>query len=244
VVTWSPDSRYIAFNAGDDKLKKAAVTGGPAQVISCWTGATATWGVSDAILADPGPDGALWRVPGSGGQPVAATELDVAQKKRLHRYPFFLPDGRHFSYLAGSGGAAQGGVACVGSLDSKDSKPSPGITSEAKYADGYVLFIREGALMAQPFDLKQLEFSGEPFLLSNRSRQKMLAPAQIRLGLDQELLIRVVRAANQEFACRRHRPCAFLHQVAAIVRVCEMEQDIPGGLPAGDHPHRRSPPFR
>jgi len=113
-----------------------------------------------------------------------------------------------------------------------------------KYADGYVLFIREGALMAQPFDLKQLEFSGEPFLLSNRSRQKMLAPAQIRLGLDQELLIRVVRAANQEFACRRHRPCAFLHQVAAIVRVCEMEQDIPGGLPAGDHPHRRSPPFR
>jgi eukaryotic-like serine/threonine-protein kinase len=137
------------------------LAGGPPQVISNLIGSTATWGASDIILGGPGPDGTLWRVPAAGGQPVAATQLDAAQNERTHRYPFFLPDGQHFFYLASSG-LGQTNAAFVGSLDSKDRKLLPGITSEVKYADGYVLFVREGTLMAQPFDVSRLELSGDP----------------------------------------------------------------------------------
>jgi Tol biopolymer transport system component len=168
---WSADSQYIGFIA-EGKLKKVAATGGPAQVLASLPAGGnyfGTWNADGVILlaSDANPGGPLLRVSAGGGEPAPATELDKSRKETSHRYPHFLPDGRHFLYLA-TGSDARDRVVYVGSLDSTDRHPLQGIAAEVKYSSGHVVFVRDGALMAQPFDVKRLELAGEAFPVSDR----------------------------------------------------------------------------
>ncbi|MDA2925238.1 hypothetical protein MYX65_11425, partial [Acidobacteria bacterium AH-259-L09] len=89
--------------------------------------------------------------------------LDQSRQEIAHRYPYFLPDGRHFLYLAQSQQQEQSGI-YIGSLDSEESKFLLGADSNVVYAPpGYLLFGREQTLMAQPFDVKNLQITAEPF---------------------------------------------------------------------------------
>ena len=166
-IFWSPDSHDIGFFA-DGKLKRVAATGGPAQVLcSLPAGGNyfGTWsGSADILVAsDASPGGPLLRVPAGGGEPAAATELDKARKETSHRFPQFLPDGEHYVFLV-TGGDARDRTAYVGDLNSKERRRLPGIAAEAKYSpSGHLVFIRDGALMAQPFDVKRLALAGAPF---------------------------------------------------------------------------------
>src|SRR5262249_59863189 len=110
----------------------------------------------------PDARGPVYRVSAGGGTPVAASVYD--QKDSTHRYPMFLPDGRHFLYLVRHGGAGAGEnpEIRVGALDSKESRVVVHAASNAVYASGYLLYVREGALMAQRFDLGRLAVVGEP----------------------------------------------------------------------------------
>jgi Tol biopolymer transport system component len=165
-IFWSADSAFIGFSA-DGKLKKVAASGGPAQVVATLRpgGAYAgTWNAAGQILigAESIPDGPLLRVPDGGGSLEPASELDTARKESAHGFPFFLPDGRHYFFLARSSDAQSPLAAYVGELDSKDRRPLPGIASEVKYSPtGHAVFIRDGALMAQPFDPDSLELGGQ-----------------------------------------------------------------------------------
>ncbi|HEX5109560.1 MAG TPA: protein kinase [Vicinamibacterales bacterium] len=167
---WSADSRYIGFVA-EGKLKKVAATGGPAQELATLPTGNyfGTWNNDDVILvAGDGPGGPLLRVPaGSGGQPTPETELDKSRKEQSHRYPHFLPDGRHYLYLS-TGADARDRVVYVGTLGSKDRHSLPGIAAEVKYSSGHLVFVRDGALMAQKFDLKRLELVGDAFTIADR----------------------------------------------------------------------------
>ena len=168
---WSPDSQSVGFVA-EGKLKKVAAAGGPAQVLAGLQPSTnyfGTWGASGVMLlaSDAVAGGPLLRVPATGGQLAPATELDKSKKEQSHRFPQFLPDGRHFLYLA-TGSDARERVTYVGSLDSTERRPVQGIAAEAKYASGHLLFIRDGALMAVPFDLKRLELAGDAFAVADR----------------------------------------------------------------------------
>ena len=166
-VFWSPDSQDLGFFA-EGKLKRVAATGGPAQVVCAVpAGGTyfGTWSAAGVILfaADAGSGGPLFRVPAGGGEPVPATELDKSRKETSHRFPHFLPDGRHYLFLA-TGGDARDRTVYVGDLNSKDRHRLQGIAAEVKYApSGHLVFIRDGALMAQAFDVKRLELTGAPF---------------------------------------------------------------------------------
>jgi len=105
----------------------------------------------------------MFRVPASGGVPAPLTTLDQSRQEDSHRWPDFLPDGRRFIYFARSTQTEKSGI-YAGSLDSKDRKLILGTDRAAKYADpGYLLFVREKTLMAQQFDAKSLQLSGEPF---------------------------------------------------------------------------------
>lgn len=68
-----------------------------------------------------GPSGPLYKVSSAGGEPTPATTLDESRSETAHRWPYFLPDGHHFLYLALSR-QAEGGEVLVGSLDSKETK--------------------------------------------------------------------------------------------------------------------------
>ena len=169
---WSPDGRYLAFFAGG-KLKKIDVSGGPPQIL-CDTqeGRGGTWSREGVILFSPSSRDAILRVSSAGGVPATATELDLARREFSHRFPFFLPDGRHFLYLvqAVGTGPGEGREVCIGSLDSKERRPLLRVNSNVVFAPsapgasaGHVLFSRERTLVAQPFDAKRLRLSGEAF---------------------------------------------------------------------------------
>src|SRR6266850_2103200 len=66
---------------------------------------------------------------------------------------------------------------------------------------------------------------------------------KVSFGLDQKLLIRIIRTSNEELTAWRHRPRALLHQVAAVIRVGEVEQHITRGLSSGHHTDRGCPPL-
>lgn len=157
---WSPDSNYIAFIT-PNRLKKVAASGGPAQVLcNLETMREGTWGTEGVILLSQ-QNGPLFRVSAAGGEPAPATELDASRKETQHREPNFLPDGRHFTYVAVSSDPQKTGT-FIGSLDSKERRPLPGIASVSLHSpSGHMVFLRDGTLMAQPFDLDRLELSGD-----------------------------------------------------------------------------------
>jgi Periplasmic component of the Tol biopolymer transport system len=89
-------------------------------------------------------------------------------KDATHRYPRFLPDGKHFLFLLRHSGAGPGAepAVMVGALDSKESKLVVSVASNAVYASGQLLYVRQGALVAQAFDLDALAVRGEPMTIA------------------------------------------------------------------------------
>jgi Tol biopolymer transport system component len=160
---WSPDSRFIGFFA-DGKLKKVAATGGPAQTLCDATDARGgSWNADGVILIAPRPLDVLYRVSSAGGTPTPLTKLDPSRGELGHHYPYFLPDGRHFLYLATCSQPELEGIH-VGSLDSRETKLLVKTHSSGAYAPpGYLLFLRDRTLMAQKFDADRLVIAGDPF---------------------------------------------------------------------------------
>jgi len=163
---WSPDGQHIGFFA-DRFFKKIDVDGGPVFTLAPGTESRGgTWNRDGVILFTPGARGPVQRVSANGGKVTEATVYGPTDA--THRYPHFLPDGRHFLYLVRHGSGAGRGrdpEIRVGSLDSRDSKLVVNVASNVAYASGHLLYVREGALVAQEFDLDRLAVKGEPVTL-------------------------------------------------------------------------------
>jgi len=169
---WSPDSRFIGFYAAGSKLKKVEFTGGPTQVLSdVQVGGGGTWNREGVIVFTKNSGDGLYRMSASGGAPARVTTLDESRKEVVHAWPYFLPDGRHFLYLARSPQSENTGI-YVGTLDSSERKLLLNTDSSAVYAPpGFLLFLRERTLMAQAFDASSLQLSGEPFPIADQVGQ-------------------------------------------------------------------------
>ncbi|HTR02147.1 MAG TPA: protein kinase [Thermoanaerobaculia bacterium] len=169
---WSPDGRSIGF-FDDGKLKKLELSGGAALVIcDAAQGVGGTWNRDGVIVFAPDATSPLFRVPASGGQPVAVTKLDPSRKESAHRYPSFLPDGRHFLYTAtnlGAPGGDPGNAIHVASLDGKDDRILVSAFSNAQFSSGRLFYARDGALLAQTLDLERLATSGDPVVVIPRA---------------------------------------------------------------------------
>jgi eukaryotic-like serine/threonine-protein kinase len=160
---WSPDGKDIAFFA-DGKLKRVPAEGGAVQTVAAApTGCGGAWGEDGTILFAPSNLSPLWRVGAGGGAALPVTRLDKAHAS--HRWPVFLPGQKSFLVFVRTGGDRSGIYAgTMGSPDLRFLFPS---SSNALYAPpGYLLFVREGNLMAQRFDAGSLELSGEPAALA------------------------------------------------------------------------------
>jgi serine/threonine protein kinase len=166
---WSPDSRSLAFvSSSDNKLKRLDINGGaPQSLANAPNGRGGTWNRDGVIVFAPAAEGPLSRVSSTGGPVTQVTELDQSRKEISHRYPWFLPDGRHFLFFA-RGATYEGNSICVGSLESKEFKRLINADSGAVYSPpGYVLYVREGTLMAHAFDLERLELKAEPIPIAD-----------------------------------------------------------------------------
>ncbi len=164
---WSPDSRSIAFFT-DDKLKRIEVSGGtPVTICGSTLGRGGSWNQDGTIVAALSYNTGLSRVPASGGTPVPVTTADGAVYTS-HRWPWFLPDGKHFLYIAVKHNAPTSPETAVflASLDGKENRLLFHTLSNAIYASGRLLYQRENSLVAQPFDASSGKFSGEPQTLT------------------------------------------------------------------------------
>jgi Tol biopolymer transport system component len=163
---WSPDSRYIGFFA-QGKLKKIAVNGGPARnLCDAPDGRGGTWNREGVIVFAPsgGNRSGLQRVPAGGGVPSPFTRAESG----AHRFPIFLPDGRRVLYLANAAKTPEQNGIILTSLDSKESRQLLPDLSNAFYVPpvagsglAQILFVRSGALMAQPVHPATLQLAGE-----------------------------------------------------------------------------------
>jgi Tol biopolymer transport system component len=169
---WSPDGRFVAFFA-DGTLKKADLAGG-APVVLCeaqGSGVSGSWNADDVIifqhvLSKPLTGSLIYRVSAAGGTPSPVTGLGPGEI--THSRPVFLPDGRHFLFYAFSPGDQNPDrpkhPVMIGSLDSKEHRKL--LVPDAinvGFSRGHVLFMRDTTLMAQPFDVRALSFTGDAF---------------------------------------------------------------------------------
>jgi len=163
---WSPDSRWICFFAGG-KLKKIPAAGGPVQAICDASNSRGgTWSAEGVILFAE-VDSGLYRVPSQGGTPVAVTPLDRTRGEGTHRWPVFLLGGRRYLYLINGTDPNTAGIH-LGALDTAERTRLVGDATSPGYAMGqageaYLLFLRQGTLLAQRLDADLGALTGEPF---------------------------------------------------------------------------------
>jgi len=159
---WAPDNRHIGFFA-NSKLKTIDLGNGVVQVLcDAQLGRGGTWSPSGVIVFSPSPVSAMMQVNSGGGTPMEITKIDTAVHTS-HRWPTFLPDGKHFVYLAMNhdNSRAAGDALYYGSVDGKDSRLLMHAQTNAIYVGGFLLFGRGDQLMAQRFNPDSGTLSGD-----------------------------------------------------------------------------------
>jgi Tol biopolymer transport system component len=168
---WSPDSRYVVFQT-PGKVKKIDITGGPPQSL-CDEPSTmlgGSWSAGGVVLYGSNSS-SIRRISSTGGPPSLVTRVEASRGENYHSDPIFLPDGVHFLYFRHSSKPEVQGV-YVGSLDVKPEAQSlrriqpvdfsPGYAPPlAGGSHGYLVLLRDGNLLAQPFDERRMETTGE-----------------------------------------------------------------------------------
>ena len=157
---WSADSQYLGYFA-NGKLNKIDANGGPPQALcDAPNGRGGTWNRDGMIVFASDQSGWLMRVDATGGTPVKVTELAAGMTLQL--LPRFLPDGKHFLYYSLSVSGVDRGAVYAGALGSKEQVLVLHNDSRAIYSPpGYLLFVRNGTLMAQRFNTRKLAVEGD-----------------------------------------------------------------------------------
>jgi Tol biopolymer transport system component len=181
---WSPDSRELAFFAAG-KLKRINADGGPPQgICDSISGRGGAWSKEGIIVFTPSSNQALFSVPAAGGTPQPASKLDASKAENSHRWPSFLPDGKHFLYWSRSSRGPESTVLYIGEVGTLEAKQLMKSETMAVYASGHLLFMRDRTLMAQPFDPRKMELSGEPvpiaehIAINGATVRAMFAPSE------------------------------------------------------------------
>ena len=169
---WSPDSRWIGFFAAG-KLRKVEVSGGPVTTLcEAGTSGGGTWNRDGVVLFTTLGFG-IMRVSSAGGEAALLMAYDRSQLEWNYTAPSFLPDGQHFVFNISSARREVSGVylgSLAGSLKRQllNTQEAALLVTSARPEDASLIFAREGALIAQRFDLRQLALAGEPVAIADR----------------------------------------------------------------------------
>jgi len=163
---WSADAKYLGFFA-EGQLKKVPSAGGPVTILADAPNPRGgAWNQDNVILYEPDYRDSLWRVSANGADARRLTRLDGG-RHTTHRWPRFLPDGKHFLFFATShAGSSEQGI-YFGSLSDGSYKRVVDSDSDAQYASGYLLFHLQSQLFAQKFDASTGAVSGDPAPIAN-----------------------------------------------------------------------------
>ena len=199
---WSPDGRSIGFFS-PGKLKTIDLAGGsPLTLCAAAEGKGGAWSPSGVIVFAPTPNGPLARVGEKGGEPVAVTKIDAARGDNSHRQPRFLPDGKRFLYVARSSASAEEGFPIVlASLDGGPERVLLRSPAVPQFASGYLLYLRNATLMAQPFDAASATFRGDAAPLADRVMMPSVQTAVAVFSASRNGVL-VMQSARGELASR------------------------------------------
>ena len=164
---WSPDGRSLGFFA-DRKLKRIDVAGGSATTVCDVPdeGRGGTWSQDGTIVFAGGRSTGLSRIASTGGTPEPVTKPDPARGDSSHRWPRFLPDGRHLVYFATPNTGRQSAL-FYASSDGKENRLLVEGASNGAYSQGHLLFVQRSTLFAQPFDPGKGRLQGKPIALAD-----------------------------------------------------------------------------
>jgi serine/threonine protein kinase len=219
---WSPDSKSIGFFTVGG-LKRVEAAGGPVLTLASRVDpqGTGTWN-ADGVIVFGVSAGGLQKVSATGGDLTTLSRPD-RPKENSHRWPWFLPDGKHFLFTAVFASAENRFEIRIGSLDSPETRTLMEADSNAVYSLGHLLFLRGATLMAHPFELRTMKLTGEAVPVADQVRS---APqlAAFSASAKQELVYASdggVTAAGLELAWfdRGGKRIASLGNPAAISRV-------------------------
>jgi eukaryotic-like serine/threonine-protein kinase len=164
---FSPDGKYVGFFA-DGHLKKVPAIGGPVTVLADAPNPRGgSWNRDNVILYEPDYRESLWRVTSAGTGVARVTNLDIG-RHTTHRWPHFLPDGKHFLFFATSHAGTSEQAIYFGSLADGSYKRVLDADSDAQYASGYLLYHLQSQLFAQKFDPNSGVASGDPIEIANQ----------------------------------------------------------------------------
>jgi eukaryotic-like serine/threonine-protein kinase len=161
---WSPDSKSIGFFSHQE-LKRMDLESGAVQTLAdAPTPRGGAWNLDGTILFAPAGNGILFRIPATGGRPEQVTEH--GPQETSHRFPQFLPDGRHFLFWVNGPPEVKGEY--VGSLESKEHKRLFAADGPATFLPpNHILLVREQVLYAQGFDPQKVTLTGEPLAVAS-----------------------------------------------------------------------------
>ena len=162
---FSPDDKSIAFFK-DKKLEKISLAGGAPNILTgIGENRGGDWGKDGTIVYTPNTTSGLYLISGNGGNPVQITTPDSTKQERTHRWPCFLPDGKHIIFTVGyttNPTYYENASIDVVNTENGTRKNILKGASSARYLDGYLLYSRSGSLYAVKFDAENLEVKGQP----------------------------------------------------------------------------------
>jgi serine/threonine protein kinase/Tol biopolymer transport system component len=164
---WSPDGKQLAYFAGTRLMKLDLSSGVSSEIAKVDNPRGGTWNSKGEILFTPNFRSPIFAVSANGGEPRPVTQIDFTQFTS-HRWPFFLPDGEHFIYLAANHRLPSDSKNALYVTSLKGGTPKRVISSIANgvVAGSYLFFSRDNGLYAQEFDLKRLELKGEAKIIA------------------------------------------------------------------------------
>ena len=200
---WSPDSQFIAY-FDQFKLKKIALSGGaPEVLLDVQQQGGGTWN-REGIILFGGQASGIWRIPANGGEPSAVTRLDSARGDAAHLAPVFLPEGRHFLFYISNADPAKNGIYLtsleageIRRLLSVDARTVGVAVNPSNAREGYLTFVRDGALMAQPFDFKRNQLVGNPMRIAEQIAAPVGRWARYSVAANGTLVLREKEADEQ-----------------------------------------------
>jgi eukaryotic-like serine/threonine-protein kinase len=162
---WSPDNAYVAFFAKGKLVKIPAAGGLPQIIASAPVGRGGSWGTKNVIVYTPEPEGGLWRVNADGSGETSLTTMGKGEQS--HRWPVFLPDGKHFLVWAGNFQNIRGdrvsGIYEVSLDNPAQKKLLVPVHSNVGVAGDHIFYVNSRRqLVSSAFDPSKATVSGEP----------------------------------------------------------------------------------
>jgi Tol biopolymer transport system component len=170
---WSADGRSLGFFAGG-KLKTVELNGGNLQTVadSSWPG-IAAWAPDGTILFRPASSSPLFRVPATGGRAVSMQTLNANDYAVSD--PAILPDGKHILVVVSDKG--QHRRIELRSFTSSEARVVLEDAQQPAYAGGFLFFIRNQKIFAQPFDAGSGKVSGTATPLADADWYSLAGPS-------------------------------------------------------------------